>query len=43
MLRGNPFIIKTLIEHGDPHPFCIDANGKNAIHMVAEKLDVDIF
>jgi ankyrin repeat protein len=43
ILRGNPFIIKTLLEFGNPNPFVKDANGKNAIHMAAAKLDTETF
>lgn len=41
ILRGNPFIIKSLIEFGKPHPFLKDSAGKNAIHIAAIKLDMD--
>jgi ankyrin repeat protein len=41
ILRGNPFIIKSLIEYGRPHPFLRDHAGKNAIHLAAIKLDMD--
>ena len=41
--RGNPFIIKSLIEFGKPHPYARDLNGKAAIHIAASKLDVDTF
>lgn len=43
ILRGNPFIIKSLIEFGRPHPFIRDFNGKASIHIAAIKLDVDTF
>ena len=43
ILRGNPFIIKSLIEFGKPHPYARDLNGKAAIHIAASKLDVDTF
>lgn len=43
ILRGNPFIIKSLIEFGKPHPFIRDINGKASIHIAASKLDSDTF
>lgn len=43
VLRGNPFIIKTLIEYGKPNHYVRDINGKAAIHMAASKLDMDTF
>jgi ankyrin repeat protein len=43
ILRGNPFIIKTLLEFGNPNPFVRDSNGKSPIHMAAAKLDTDTF
>jgi len=43
ILRGNPFIIKTLLEHGNPSPFVRDVNGKAPIHMAAAKLDTETF
>ena len=43
ILRGNPFIIRSLIEFGKPHPFLRDHNGKSAIHIAAAKLDMQTF
>lgn len=43
ILRGNPFIVKTLLEHGNPSPFVCDASGKAPIHIAAAKLDSDTF
>jgi ankyrin repeat protein len=43
ILRGNPFIIKSLIEFGKPHPQLRDVNGKAPIHIAASKLDMDTF
>jgi ankyrin repeat protein len=43
ILRGNPFIIRSLIEFGKPHPYLRDSNGKCAIHMAAAKLDMQTF
>lgn len=43
ILRGNPFIIKSLVEYGKPHPFLKDVNGKASIHIAACKLDLDTF
>jgi hypothetical protein len=43
ILRGNPYIIKTLIELGNPHPYTRDATGKSPLHMAAVKLDTDTF
>lgn len=42
-MRGNPFIIKTLIEFGNPNPFARDINGKAAIHIAAARLDMETF
>ena len=42
-MRGNPFIIKTLIEYGKPNHYVRDVSGKAAIHMAASKLDMDTF
>jgi len=43
ILRGNPFMIKTLLELGNPNPFAVDRSGKAPIHIAAAKLDVDTF
>jgi ankyrin repeat protein len=43
ILRGNPFIIKSLIEFGRPHPMIRDSQGKASIHIAAVKLDMDSF
>lgn len=43
ILRGNPFIIKSLLEFGRPHPCLRDANGKAPIHVAATKLDLETF
>jgi hypothetical protein len=44
ILRGNPFIIRSIIEFGKPHPCLKDAvSGKAPIHTAATKLDVDTF
>jgi len=43
ILRGNPFIIKSLIEFGKPHPYLRDNNGRSPIHIAACKLDIDTF
>jgi len=43
VLRGNPYIIKTLLEFGNPHPYTRDAMGKSPLHMAAIKLDTDTF
>ena len=43
ILRGNPFIIKSLIEFGKPNHFIKDCNGKAPIHVSAGKLDMDTF
>jgi ankyrin repeat protein len=40
ILRGNPFIIKTLIEYGKPNPYVSDINGKSPLHIAAAKLDM---
>lgn len=41
ILRANPFIIRSLIEFGQPHPYLRDGNGKSPCHIAASKLDVD--
>lgn len=41
ILRGNPYIIKLLIEFGKPHPYIRDINGKSCVHIAASKLDMD--
>lgn len=33
ILRGNPFMINTLLEHGNASPFVSDCNGKLPIHI----------
>jgi ankyrin repeat protein len=43
ILRGNPFIIKSLVEFGKPNHYVRDINGKSPIHMAASKLDIDTF
>mmetsp|Transcript_87773 Transcript_87773/g.120904 ORF Transcript_87773/g.120904 Transcript_87773/m.120904 type:complete len:281 (+) Transcript_87773:977-1819(+) len=43
ILKGNPYMIKMLLEFGDPHPFLVDANNKAAIHIAAAKLDIESF
>lgn len=43
ILRGNPYIVKTLMEHGNPNPYTRDARGKSPLHMAAVKLDIDTF
>jgi ankyrin repeat protein len=43
ILRGNPFIIKTLIEIGKPNHYVRDLNGKTAIHIAAARLDMETF
>lgn len=41
--RGNPFMINTLLELGNPNPFAVDKFGKAPIHIAAAKLDIDTF
>jgi ankyrin repeat protein len=43
ILRGNPFIINSIIEFAKPHPLIRDQTGKPPIHFAALKLDVDTF
>lgn len=43
ILRGNPFMINTLLELGDPNPFVVDRMGKAPIHIAAAKLDITSF
>jgi ankyrin repeat protein len=31
------------LKYGDPHPYCSDNQGKNAIHIAAAKQDFDTF
>jgi ankyrin repeat protein len=41
VMRGNPFIIKSIIEYGKPHPYLRDYMGKSCVHIAASKLDMD--
>ena len=41
--RGNPYIIKTFLDKGNPSPFVKDSTGKSPIHHAACKLDRDTF
>lgn len=41
ILRGNQFIIKSLLEYGHPNPFARDENGVTPIHVACAKLDWD--
>ena len=43
ILRGNPFMINCILEHGEPSPFVKDGNGKGPIHVAASKLNLEIF
>ena len=43
ILRGNPFMINCLLEHGSPSPFVKDATGKGPIHVAASKLNIEVF
>ena len=43
ILRGNPFIIKTLLEKGNPSAFVRDSTGKAPIHVAASKIDIETF
>jgi ankyrin repeat protein len=43
ILRGNPFMIKTLLQYGEPNPFVVDHVGKAPIHIAAQKLDMSTF
>lgn len=43
ILRGNPFMIKTMMEFGKPNPFVRDSMGKAPIHIAAAKLDQETF
>ena len=43
ILRGNPFMINALLEHGEASPFVRDSQGKAPIHIAAAKLNRDIF
>jgi ankyrin repeat protein len=43
ILRGNPYIVRTLLELGNPHPYTKDAAGKSPIHIAAIKLDTETF
>jgi len=41
ILRGNPFIIRSLIEFGKPHPFVRDGNGRSPVHIAGSKLEME--
>lgn len=41
ILRGNHYIIQTLLSHGNPNPFARDENGITPIHVACAKLDWD--
>jgi ankyrin repeat protein len=43
ILRGNPYIVRTLLERGDPHPYTVDQMGKSPLHMAAITLNYDAF
>jgi hypothetical protein len=43
ILRGNPYIVRTLMDNGKPNPYTRDARGKSPLHMAAVKLDTDTF
>ena len=43
ILRGNPFMINALLEHGEASPFVRDSQDKAPIHIAAAKLNRDIF
>ena len=43
ILRGNPFMINALLEHGNCNPYVRDATGKSPIHIAAAKLNRDTF
>jgi len=43
ILRGNPFIINSIIEFGKVNPYKCDRNGKAPIHIAAAKLDMTTF
>ena len=43
ILRGNPFMINALLEHGEASPFVRDSQGKAPIHIAAAKLNREIF
>ena len=43
ILRGNPFMINALLEHGNASPFVRDASGKSPIHIAAAKLNKEVF
>jgi ankyrin repeat protein len=43
LLRGNVFIIKTLVEFGKPNFHVRDHNGLAPIHIAAQKLDLELF
>jgi ankyrin repeat protein len=43
ILRGNQYIIQTLMEHGSPNPYAKDINGMTPIHVACAKLDFETF
>ena len=42
-MRANPFIVRTMIEHGRPNPFATDLQGQNALHVATLKMDKEHF
>ena len=43
ILRGNVFIIKTLVEFGKPNFYVKDQSGLGPVHIAASKLDLEMF
>ena len=43
ILRGNQYIIQTMLEHGSPNPYAKDVNGITPIHVACANLDWETF
>lgn len=43
ILRGNQFIIQTLLQYGEPNPYASDENGITPLHAACSKLDWETF
>jgi ankyrin repeat protein len=43
ILRGNQYIIQTMLEHGNPNPYAKDINGFTPVHFACAKLDWETF
>jgi len=43
ILRGNQYIIQTMLEHGQPNPYAKDEKGITPLHTACAKLDWETF